>query len=432
MKNKILIILLLIIFNINVSAEEIVTVSSKVELNDENLSSESINKSALYIKNGDLLIKNSKIMKTGDGSFDNTNNYLNSAVTVYEKSKLTMNNCDINTNGTYANGILFDKDSKNNITKTNIITNNHYSVGIINNDANTKIDNVNIETNNSFSPAIRALDNKLEIINSHIVTNHDNSPLLQVDGNIEIKDSTLLSKKSEGLVAVNNSIITFDNVNMESNNTISSEIDNNYKSMMFYNPSNDLRSYKVIFNSKNSSLKSLNGDSFNILNVDMEINLENTEIINDNGIFLRGEKVTKKEIDHHIALNLKKQVINGDIVLDDTKSLKMKLDNSTFKGTISANKEDNDIDIILTKNSKLILTDDIYVNSLTNGDYDNKNIDLNGHMLYIDGEELSKNNIIRLDYNNETFYLILLIVLGMILGFSVIYIISWMKKLKSK
>ncbi|MBP5684384.1 MAG: hypothetical protein J6X02_03910 [Bacilli bacterium] len=430
MKNKILIILLLIIFNINVSAEEIVTVSSKVELNDENLSSESINKSALYIKNGDLLIKNSKIMKTGDGSFDNTNNYLNSAVTVYEKSKLTMNNCDINTNGTYANGILFDKDSKNNITKTNIITNNHYSVGIINNDANTKIDNVNIETNNSFSPAIRALDNKLEIINSHIVTNHDNSPLLQVDGNIEIKDSTLLSKKSEGLVAVNNSIITFDNVNMESNNTISSEIDNNYKSMMFYNPSNDLRSYKVIFNSKNSSLKSLNGDSFNILNVDMEINLENTEIINDNGIFLRGEKVTKKEIDHHIALNLKKQVINGDIVLDDTKSLKMKLDNSTFKGTISANKEDNDIDIILTKNSKLILTDDIYVNSLTNGDYDNKNIDLNGHMLYIDGEELSKNNIIRLDYNNETFYLILLIVLGMILGFSVIYIISWMKKIK--
>ncbi len=429
---KKIILILLIMFRINVSAEEIVTVSSKVELNNENLSSETINKSALYVKEGDLLINNSKINKTGDGTFDDSNDFLNSAVTIYEKSKLSMNSCNIDTNGTYSNGLLLEKDSRINIKQTKIITNNIYSIGIINNDANTILDNVLIETKDNYSPALRTINNKVEIKNSNIITNEENSPLLQVNGKVDIKDSSLKSLKSEGFLIIRDSNISLDNVKIESNNVSPSNIDNNYKSFMFYVPNSESNDYKVTFNSKNSNLKSLNGDTFNILNINVDLNLENSEIINEKGVFLRGEKVINNSKVYTINLNLKKQTIDGDIILDETKNLKMDLKNSTFKGSINNDKKANKVDIILSKDSKLILTNDIYVDSLTNEDYENNNIELNGHNLYIDNELLSTYNIIKMGYHDETFYLVLVTIVGMILGFSVVYMINWFKKVKER
>jgi len=427
---KKIILLFLILFSINVSAEEIVTVSSKVELNNENLSSETINKSALYVKEGDLLINNSQINKTGDGTFDNSNDFLNSAVTIYEKSKLSMNSCNIDTNGTYSNGLLLEKDSRINIKQTKITTNNNYSIGIVNNDANTILDNVTVETNALHSPALRAYNNKLEIINSNIITNEEGSPLLQVNGNVTIKDSTLKSLKSEGFLIIKNSDILLDNVKMEINNLLPSNIDNNYKSFMFYTPNSDSTDYKVNFSSKNSNLNSLNGDTFNILNINADINLENSEITNQNGVFLRGEKLVDDGKTYEINLNLNKQNINGDIILDETKNLKLDLKNSTFNGTINNDKKANNVDIILSKDSKLILTKDIYVNSLTNEDYENSNIELNGYNLYINNELLSTDNIIKMGYQDETFYLVLVTLIGIVLGFSIVYIINRFKMAK--
>ena len=72
----------------------------------------------------------------------------------------------------------------------------------------------------------------------------------------------------------------------------------------------------------------------------------------------------------------------------------------------------------------------MYVKSLTNGDYENTNIDLNGYKLYINGEELSKDNIKHLDEKNDNIYIIFGLIIGCVLGFSVVYLIMRSKKVK--
>ena len=66
------------------------------------------------------------------------------------------------------------------------------------------------------------------------------------------------------------------------------------------------------------------------------------------------------------------------------------LDNSEYIGAINANNAAKEVNLTLTKDSKIMLTSNINVNSLTNGDYDNSNINLNGYKLYVNGVEFKK------------------------------------------
>ena len=62
---------------------------------------------------------------------------------------------------------------------------------------------------------------------------------------------------------------------------------------------------------------------------------------------------------------------------------------STFKGTIN-NSNEGEVNLTLDSTSKITLTGDTYIKSLTNANSTNSNINLNGYKLYINGVEFTK------------------------------------------
>ena len=181
-----------------------------------------------------------------------------------------------------------------------------------------------------------------------------------------------------------------------------------------------------------SAVESIDGNTFDIVNAKVEINLENNEISNTQGIFLKAyDSNYGFGTNNEIKLNLSKQLVKGDISINEDSKLDFKLENeSEYIGCINPNSLGKEVNIIITKDSKITLTGNIYVNSLTNGDFDNTNINLNGYKLYIKGKELSKDNIIHLNEKNDTVYIILGFFIGVSLGYSVIYLYLKAKKKK--
>lgn len=157
--------------------------------------------------------------------------------------------------------------------------------------------------------------------------------------------------------------------------------------------SGDAASGKAVFTSKNSTITTNKGDSFYVTNTTAEINLENNTIINNDasGNFLRIQKDSWGKSGSNggvVTLNMTNQSATGSIVVDSISSLTMNLKNgSSFKGAInSANA--GTVSLVLDKSSTLTLTGDTYVKSLTNADTTNKNINLNGYKLYVNGQAI--------------------------------------------
>jgi len=426
MKYKLLILLLIIPF-FNVKAEEIITVSSKTTLDKKEITSSVSNKSSLYVTNGDLTLTNSKVFKDGNGKVDGLSNKDNSAIIISPKSLFTMNKSEVETKALYAHGIYFENESENVLKSSKIYTNNKYSSGIVNDGGKVSLNDIDIETNANDSSGLLLIRGNIDIENSRITTNANSSPIFKTASNIDISNSSLTSNNSEGFIAIADGNIKFNKTELISNNTMTSALNKSYMNILIYNPEEISNKQETNFEAKDSKIISKNGDSFNVLNATANITLNNTEITNERGIFLKGQSLNydgERKTGSIINLNLINQKVTGEIILDNNSKLTMKLDNSDYVGLINNQKIAKGVDLILTKDSHIKLTGSTYVDSLTNGDYDNTNIDLNGYHLYIKGEELSKDNIIHLEDSNDSFYIYLGAFIGIMLGFSVVYLLK--------
>ena len=424
MKKYVLIMILL--FTITVKAETI-TISSNTSISEQTIEEKRDKASNIIIDKGNLKIENSKLRKEGNGEL---NSFNNSAIFVNDNSKLNTSHLEISTSGTYANGIYLKSNSECSIDNSTIITDKEYSVGIINDGGKAILNNTTIETREHDSSGIYSIGGKTEISNSNIKSLSVDSPLLQVAANIEIYDSKLLANSSEGIVAIPGANITIDKTTLDSNNMMAK--DGSFRNILLYNPNSELFKGEINFNAKNSNLTARLGNTFNIMNAVVKINLYNNEISNSNGIFLKTYNDELVDINNNVELNLDKQIIKGSIELVKEDILNLTLDKSEFNGSINANNIAQEVNITLSKDSKLTLTGNSYVTSLTNGDYENSNINLNGYKLYIKGEEISKDNIKRLNDNNDNLYVVLGLIVGIILGFSVVYLLFRTRFFKKK
>ena len=125
-------------------------------------------------------------------------------------------------------------------------------------------------------------------------------------------------------------------------------------------------------------------------NTSATINLENNTIVNNDstGNFLRIQKDSWGQSGSNggvVTLNMNKQSVSGNIVVDSISLLTMELSNgSSFKGAINSENA-GEVDLVLDKTSTITLTGDTYVKSLTNADSSNSNINTNGYKLYVNG-----------------------------------------------
>lgn len=421
---KILLIILLL-FTINVKAETI-TISSNTKLENKEIEDSREQSNVLIVSSSELKINSCKINKKGDGTDNLSDTPNNVAVLIKDNSNVNMEKTEVNSEGSFAHGIYFMK-SNGTISNSSINTNNKYATGIIIDGGKVQIDKTNIETKEHDSSGLYVITGEVEIKNSNITTNSVDSPLLKSASKVTISDSKLTGNKAEGIVGIAGSNITLYNTTLETNNISASS--SNFNSVLLYNPLE--KEDKTYFKAVDSNIKTIIGDSFVVVNSDVEITLENTKVENTNGIFLKTFKEEYVEdSSNNIKINLIKEDIKGDISLDSDSKLDIYLDNSSYIGAINPNASSKDVNVTLTKDSKIKLTGNMYVSSLTNGDYDNTNIDLNGYKLYINNEELSKDNIKHLNEKNDNIYIILGLIIGCILGYSVVYLIIRSKKIK--
>ena len=349
------------------------------------------------------------VNKTGDSDGgDNTSFYgTNSAIIVKGGANVTIKNATITTNATGSNGVFSyggsattnNSSSDNttiNITDSIITTSKDNSGGIMTTGGGKmNATNLKITTAGRSSAAIRSDrgGGTVTVNKGTYKTTGPGSPAIYSTANITVKNATLISTASEGVVIEGKNSVTLENVELTDTNDQLNGQSTTYKNIFLYQSmSGDAADGEAVFTSKNSTITTNKGDSFYVTNTTAIINLEDNKLTNKDstGNFLRIQKDSwgnSGSNGGNVTLNLTKQEINGNIVVDSISKLTMKLSNeSTFKGTIN-NSNEGEISLTLDKSSTIALTGDSYLTSLENADSSNSNIHLNGYKLYVGGKE---------------------------------------------
>ena len=150
------------------------------------------------------------------------------------------------------------------------------------------------------------------------------------------------------------------------------------------------------FVARNSNITTNKGDTIFITNTTATIDLENNNITNADGDFLRiqtGKWGNSGSNGGAVTMNLTNQKVNGNIVVDNISTLDLSLTNgSVIVGAIDADNQAKNISLKLSNDSILALTADTYIASLDNDIANNTNIYSNGgYKLFVNGNEVEIN-----------------------------------------
>ncbi len=358
---------------------------------------------------GDIAVNlsNITVSKTGDSDGgDNTSFYgTNSAIIAKNGATLTIKNANITTDATGANGVFSYGGSATtnnsssdgttvNISDSTITTSKDNSGGIMTTGGGImNAENLTITTAGTSSAAIRSDrgGGTVTVNKGTYKTTGKGSPAIYSTADITVKNATLIATASEGAIIEGKNSITLENVSLTDTNSELNGQSTTYKNIFLYQSmSGDAASGEATFTAKDSTITTNKGDSFYVTNTTAVINLENNMIVNNDasGNLLRiqadswGNSGSNGGI---VTLNLTNQATTGNIVVDEISSLTMNLKNgSSFEGVINGENA-SEVVLNLDASSKITLTGDSYVKSLTNADTTNSNINLNGYKLYVDG-----------------------------------------------
>ena len=381
-------------------------ITSNENINSGNYISKTKDENAILVSgNIKSTLSNITVTKTGDSDGgDNTSFYgTNSAIIAKDKATLNIKNAKITTNATGANGVF----SYGGSATTNNSTSDNTTINISDSTIKTTKDNsggimnainLNITTAGTSSAAIRSDrgGGTVTVNKGTYQTSGKGSPVIYSTANITVKNATLVSTASEGVVIEGKNSVNLENVKLtDTNNTLNGQ-STTYKNIFLYQSmSGDAANGNAVFTSSNSTIITNKGDSFYITNTTATINLKNNTIINNDSTanFLRIQKDSWGNSGSNggtVILNLTNQKVNGNIVVDSISKLTMNLtNNSSFIGLINENNE-GEVSLVLDKTSTITLTGDTYVKSLSNADSTNSNINLNGYKLYVRGKEYKK------------------------------------------
>ncbi|MCR5053713.1 MAG: hypothetical protein K6A69_02590 [Lachnospiraceae bacterium] len=341
--------------------------------------------------------ENIKVEKTGDAEGDEADFYGdNSAIFATNGATLTLKNMDIHTNGAHANAVFsYGEGTTVNISDSIIETEGNCSGGIMTTGGGTtNAENLSIHTTGNSSAAIRSDrgGGTVNVTGGDYTTEGTGSPVIYSTADITVSDATLESKASEGVVVEGKNSVTLNNSDLIASNTEkNSDKSSVYKAVMIYQSmSGDAAEGEASFTMNGGTLANANGDIFYVNNTVASINLKEAAIKNNDseGAFLRAEAAGWGQEGSNggkVILTAEKQVINGDIIVDDISGLNCFLkDGSSFSGSINSDGQAGDVYVELSGGSVWTLTADSYISALT---CEADSIDLNGHKLYVNGSE---------------------------------------------
>ncbi len=399
--------------NSNISYSGVKEITESTSITSGKYSSSKSDENAILVSgNAEVAIDNITVDKTGDSaSGDNTSFYgINSAILAKSGTTLTLKKLTITTAATGANGVFSyggsattNNESSDgttiNISDSTITTKKDNSGGIMTTGGGiTNANNLTITTHGISSAAIRSDrgGGTVNVDGGTYTTYGNGSPSIYSTAKVIVKNATLISKVSEGIVVEGKNSVTIEDCDLTDSNTKLNGLSTTYKNIFLYQSmSGDADTGDSLFTAKNSKITTNKGDTFYITNTSATINLTNNTIVNKDseGNFLRAQSDSWGNSGSNggkVTLMLTDQKVNGNIVIDSVSTLKMTMSsNSYFKGTINADNKAKSITLKLDKTSNIKLTGDSYITSLENEDTSNSNIDFNGYKLYINNKSVN-------------------------------------------
>ena len=399
--------------NTNISYSSIKEITkSTTEKNGEYQSTKKDENAILVSGDIDVTLSDISIDKSGDSDGgDNTSFYgTNSGIVAKDGANLILKNITVNTNATGANGVFSYGGSAttNNtnsdgtqvtISDSTITTTKDNSGGIMTTGGGTMIaKNLTINTAGVSSAAIRS-DRGGGIVfvdGGTYKTTGAGSPSIYSTADITVKNASLISNASEGVVIEGKNKITLENVTLTDTNNKLNGQSTTYKNIFLYQSmSGDASTGMSEFSATDSTITTNKGDTFYITNTSGKITLNNNKFINNDstGNFLRAKKDSWGNDGSNggiVELLMENQEAQGNIVIDSISTLDMTMNtNSSYEGTINGENSAKEIKLTLDETSKIKLTGDSYITSLDNADSSNSNIDFNGYKLYVNGKSIN-------------------------------------------
>ncbi len=398
--------------NITYSSEKEIT-ENNTTITDGSFSSTKEDQNAVLISGAtDVQLSNTTLDKSGDSDGgDSTSFYgTNSALIAKDGATVTLKNVTVNTNATGANGIFCYGGSAttNNsssdgttviISDSKITTSKDNSGGIMTTGGGImKAYNLDITTAGVSSAAIRTDrgGGSVEVDGGTYTTTGKGSPAIYSTADIDVKNATLTSSTSEGIVIEGKNSVSITNCKLiDTNNELNGK-STTYKNIFLYQSmSGDADDGTSKFSADSSNITTNNGDTFYITNTSAEIELKNNVIVNNDlsGNFLRAQSDSWGKTGENggkVKLTLTNQKVTGNISVDSVSTLTMNMkENSKYEGTINSENSTKELKLILDSTSGITLTGDSYVTSLENSLSDNSNINFNGYKLYVNGTAIN-------------------------------------------
>lgn len=391
-----------------VSASGNTTVTNTKTLSESYSSTKSDESTVLVEKGGNATIDGAKISKSGDCSSNESSDFygINSGVLVTKNSTATIKNAEINTSAKGGNAVFSTgENSKIYVKDTKITTTGESSSRGL--DATyggyIEADNVTVNTKGNSCAALATDrgEGTLKVKNSNLTTNGSGSPVIYSTGDISITNTKGTANGSQNIVIEGKNSATVTSSTLSASGAGNRKDVDQAGVMIYQSMSGDADTGKGTLNAKDSSL-SIDKNSkyyktapmFFVTNTDAEINLTNTKLDFGSGTLIKAEGTSEwgnsGSNGGNVTLNAENQTLSGNITADKISTVAINLKNSTYKGALNSGKTAKSVSLKLDKNSKITLTGDTYVTSLTDDDSSYSNINLNGYKLYVNGKELSK------------------------------------------
>ena len=343
---------------------------------------------------------NVAVVKTGEADGDEADFYgANAAIFATNGATLTLSEITINTDGKHANGVFsYGEGTTVNISDSVIETTGNCSGGLMTTGGGTmNASNLLIHTTGNSSAAIRSDrgGGTVNVTGGSYTTEGTGSPVIYSTADITVSDAEMESTASQGVVVEGQNSVTLNNVNLTASNvTKNSNKSEWYQAVMIYQSmSGDADEGLASFAMNGGTLTNLNGDIFFVNNTTATIDLTGATIVNEDeeGVFLRAAAAgwgSDGSNGGHVTMNALSQNIDGDMIVDEISSLNLYLkDSSSFSGAINSDGAGGDIYVEIEDGSTWTLTGDSYITSLT---CSAGSINLNGHKLYVNGEEYAE------------------------------------------
>ena len=343
---------------------------------------------------------NIAVIKTGEASGDEADFYgANAAIFATNGATLNLSEITVDTDGTHANGVFsYGEGTTVNISDSVIETTGNCSGGLMTTGGGTmNATNLLIHTTGNSSAAIRSDrgGGTVTVTGGSYTTEGTGSPVIYSTADITVSDAQMESTASQGVVVEGQNSVTLNNVTLTASNVKkNSDKSEWYQAVMIYQSmSGDADEGLASFTMNGGTLTNLNGDIFFVNNTTATIDLTGASIVNEDegGVFLRAAAAgwgSEGSNGGHVTMNASSQNIDGDMIVDEISSLNLYLkDSSSFSGAINSDGQSGDVYVEIEDGSTWTLTGDSYITSLT---CSAGSINLNGHKLYVNGEEYAE------------------------------------------